>query len=146
MYLFTLAAVECLRDRRCAFYCTSSSCDLIIVCHYLASVMSSAMTHEDCGVYTFVFDSGNEQVVVMGLIGEAVKVNRTPTMIDAGDLYKIAFKDSGWGYLVPCNGGPEVKLSSLVFILKKTTCDNSWKKFRPELCNYNCGVGRWVFD
>ena len=80
--------------------------------------MSSAITHKDCCVYTFVVDSGNEQVVVMGLTGESVKVNRTQTMIDAGDLYKIAFKDSGWGYLVACNGGPEVKLTSFGFITK----------------------------
>ena len=78
--------------------------------------MSSAIIHKDCGVSIFVVGSGNEQVVVMGLTGESVKVNRTQTMIDAGDLYKVAFKEFGWGYLVPCNGGPEVKLPSLGFI------------------------------
>ena len=81
--------------------------------------MSSAITHKDCGVYTFVCDSGNEQVVVVGLTGESVEVKRTPTTIEAGDLYKIAFKDSGWGYLDPCNGGPELKMSSLGFVKQK---------------------------
>ena len=80
--------------------------------------MSTAIQHKDCGVYTFVSDSGHEQVVVNGLTGESVSITRTLSMAEGGYLYKVGFNESGWGCLDPGNGGPHVKLSSLGFVRK----------------------------
>ena len=80
--------------------------------------MRTTIQHKDCGVYSFVSDSGNEQVVVNGLTGESVSITRTLSMAEGGYLYKVGFNESGWGCLDPGNGGPHVKLSSLGFVRK----------------------------
>ena len=64
--------------------------------------MAQALSHNSCAFYTVVSDSDASQLIICGLTGERVSVDRSLEMIANNKYYQIEYKVDGenaWAYI-----------------------------------------------
>ena len=80
--------------------------------------MAQPLSHKKCGFYSVVSGPGAKQIIICGITGEGVTVDRSLEMIASNKYYHIDFEDDGddaWAYVEdPCLSTPERKVRHFI--------------------------------